>query len=563
MRSVFSQYKGAYTTVGASSPTQVVPGTLTLESTFECIGMRCTFTGDNNDNATATMRFKPTGGGTWFDAYVPIVDRRATIDGALGSFSNSAYQYEARGSIVGLTQNTSYDVEVIWADADGVNGTATKSGSVTTQPTTPPTGGSTFYVDGDQGSEGDGSSGNPFKTIANAISNSSAGDTLVLRNSASPYVAMTISTSGTSTAYRKLINDSGHTPTIAAGASDNLTINANYWWIKGITFAASVDSLVKISGTSHHVYIDGCTATDFGTSNTFGTGAVEIGGGAHHIFVVNNNFTRISTATLEIDGVFIDSEGCYALVIGDNTFSGPMWDVVGNGANSAGGPHMDNSDIVRNICTGWEDDLFEMDSGAVNLRVWGNKASSSVSASMLSTCDMQGPSYIFRNQLLSTSSGVGLKQGHGGEAYSFIFHNTFETLGGGSNEVLGEAGGTPESENKVFRNNILKASGNIIYQGGRSNSYNYNCTYQTTGSDYAYQWNGSTTYATWAAFKSGTGQEAQGVNGNPLFLNAAKEIDDTSPAHDVGLVLANFNDANSAWPYKGAAPDMGYFEFQE
>ena len=547
-------------TAAAATPNQVVPGTLTLDANFECIGMRCTFTSDDNDNATATMRYKPTGGGTWFDAYAPIVDRRTTI----GGVSNAAYDDEARGSIVGLTANTSYDVEVIWSDPDGVNGTATKSGTVSTVALSPPATGTTKYVDGDAAGGGDGSSGSPYNTIATAITNTSAGDTILVRDSASAYVAMTISTSGTASQYRILQNDTGHTPTIAAGASDNLVIDANYWKIKGITFAASVQSAIRITGTSHHIYIDGNTAADVGTANAFGSGAVELGGGAHHIYILNNSFTRTSTGVgVEVDGVWIDSDGCYNIVIQDNTLSGNFWDGIGNGANSAGGPHMDNSDFARNTFLNWQDDMMEMDGGSVNLRVYGNSGSSTLAGSILSASAIQGPAYVFRNHMLNTSSGVGVKHGHNGAGYAHFFHNTLETLGPGSNEVVGEAGGTPYSENSTWLNNILKASGNIYYFQGRSNTYNYNLTYQTTGSDFASNWNSTTAYSTFAAFKTGTSQELQGVNGNPLFLNAAKEIGTSSPAKNVGVVLNNFNDANSAWPYKGSAPDCGYFEFQE
>jgi hypothetical protein len=62
-------------------------------------------------------------------------------------------------------------------------------------------------------------------------------------------------------------------------------------------------------------------------------------------------------------------------------------------------------------------------------------------------------------------------------------------------------------------------------------------------------------------FDSFSGKEQQGREGDPRFVDANKHIDTASPAFDAGILIPNFNDAASAWPYSGSAPDIGAYEF--
>ncbi len=88
---------------------------------------------------------------------------------------------------------------------------------------------------------------------------------------------------------------------------------------------------------------------------------------------------------------------------------------------------------------------------------------------------------------------------------------------------------------------------------------NYNLS--ATNGGWAWNWNGSASYQTFANWKSGTGQDAHSLNASPLFVDASLHIDATSPAVDKGVLLPNFNTPDSAWPFAGTAPDIGAFEF--
>ncbi|HEV8639095.1 MAG TPA: DUF5123 domain-containing protein, partial [Chloroflexota bacterium] len=59
------------------------------------------------------------------------------------------------------------------------------------------------------------------------------------------------------------------------------------------------------------------------------------------------------------------------------------------------------------------------------------------------------------------------------------------------------------------------------------------------------------------------GQERNGLWGRAAFVDAAGgdfRLAAGSPGVDAGAVLPGFNDADSPWPYHGAAPDIGAFE---
>ena len=85
----------------------ITPGVVTLAATFESISVTAQFTGDANANATVAVQYRVTGSGAFKNAYTPFIDRRVVIAGVPNPNVN-----QARGAIVGLTANTSYDVQV-------------------------------------------------------------------------------------------------------------------------------------------------------------------------------------------------------------------------------------------------------------------------------------------------------------------------------------------------------------------------------------------------------------------------------------------------------------------
>src|SRR5439155_26352393 len=179
---------------------------------------------------------------------------------------------QARGSMVGLSPNTSYDVLVTWSEPDGVSGTAAITSTVSTLTYNPPVSGATKYVDASVTSEGSGTASSPCKTLAFAVANATAGDTIVVKQGT--YAPLTISRSGSSGAYFVLTTVGVGTVTISGGSSvvNGLAVNANYWVIRGFNVAKCDDAGIAINSGAHDVYIENCTMTDAVSSTSSYTG---------------------------------------------------------------------------------------------------------------------------------------------------------------------------------------------------------------------------------------------------------------------------------------------------
>src|SRR2546426_886095 len=174
----------AFSPAGAYAPRRTsqstTPGNLILMSTFQAISVKAPFSGDDNGNNSALVQFRQTGqtgDSTWLNAYSPFIDRRASLGGVANPYAN-----QARGSIVGLKPNTSYDVRVTWSDTDGVASQPAIT-SISTLTYTPPTGGSTITVTSNA-------------SLASALSTVQPGQTIHMNPGT--YAPFSISRSGTS-----------------------------------------------------------------------------------------------------------------------------------------------------------------------------------------------------------------------------------------------------------------------------------------------------------------------------------------------------------------------------
>src|SRR5262245_52162431 len=206
----------ATATFPSTATASTAPGTLTLSATFEAISVRATFSGDTHGNNSATLKFRKQGDSAWLDAFAPIVDRRASIDGVTNPHAN-----QARGSIVGLTPGTTYEVTLSFVDPDGVSGSEL-TGTVTTIASTPPLGGKTLYVD-DVASNGDGSQAKPFNSITAALAAAAPGDTI--RVAPGTYPPFSITQSGSANGYIAIVGEARDQVFIDGGSGDNIQID--------------------------------------------------------------------------------------------------------------------------------------------------------------------------------------------------------------------------------------------------------------------------------------------------------------------------------------------------
>jgi hypothetical protein len=539
--------------VAAQNGTTV--GTLTLASTFNCVSVRASFTGDANANNSAAIQFRKTGDASWKNAYTPFVDRRATLGGTTNRYAN-----QARGSIVGLTANTSYDVQVAWSDPDGVSSQPAIV-TISTLSQSPPTGGSTITVTNNT-------------SLSNALSTVNAGQTIHLTTGT--YSPFTISRSGNSSAWIVIEGEAGTTVT-GSGVNQNIAVKADFIVVKNLTLSASDFYGMTISGGSrNNIMIEDNTlqnvsarCADGPTTTHYGDAGISVDGGSSNIFILRNSIIStslqacIQSPAFDGPGAGIDLTDCTTCIFDSNTVTGAFRDAISSD-NSADATA--NVDISNNWVTNYVDDGLESKGDNVNVRIWGNYATSNqadtcIAGNTNTTTNQYGPLYIFRNVCritgtLESGGGFIYKIGSSGSGPTFVFHNSMDASAAGSGWAAYEMS-TPSGP-YVVMNNIARTSASISEHAPAGTIFDYNLG--TAGSSWAYLWNGTTTYSTFAAFRTATGQESHGFNSDPSFLDTALHINASSPAVNHGVILPNFNSLDSAWPYSGSAPDIGAYE---
>jgi hypothetical protein len=242
-------------------------------------------------------------------------------------------------------------------------------------------------------------------------------------------------------------------------------------------------------------------------------------------------------------------------------------DCIGGGENysTRGFPHRD-SDIYGNKFSQCWDDAIESEGGNVNVRIWGNYIDMTYVTVAVAATQI-GPIYIWRNvtdrsrwsatrDMANAKRGVFLKtqskeaggrdengdRKYFGDGRIYIFHNTLLQRDGENEGVYaGLSDLSGRMSNVTSRNNILHV--NHDHRPSIADSK------RNPNNDFDYDlYNGRINVL--------PGQEPNGVHGLPVYSTAAGEgtwaLDPSSPGFDAGVVLPNFNDG-----FSGAAPDMG------
>jgi len=546
-----------------AAQTGTTPSNIGMAATFDSISVTAVFSGDSNANNSATIRFRPSGTSTWNDAYPPVVDRRTTIANQANPHVN-----QFRGSIVGLVPGSGYDVQVTVSDPDGISGSSVLSAVVWTLPPDVPLQGTTWYVD-DVGTNGNGSSGSPFNSIPSALGVANPGDRIVLRGGT--YPPFTVSKSGTSSGWIAIVGEDRDSTVITGGARNNVTISGDYIQVMNLRFKQSQNNSVEIGANRHHIWLDNLYHEDVSAQRSYNDAGVLINSGSHHVYVLNNTIlapglTAAPAATPRWDspGAGIHVNGAMApegtFVFKGNTIIGGFRDCIGNSGESFGSSTRSNTDIAQNTISGCKDDGIQMEGDDINLRIWGNDitANNGYSAVAMSA-SFVGPVYVYRNVArLTWTASAGNAFKISGAVDTFYFHNTIETSGNAHDAFAGGAAG------QVLKNNIIVSQANPLYCMGTfgGSQFDYNLYYRPNGGNIVSWWNcvNYADFTTTAAFASATGQEVHGVTANPQFADSEKHVAAGSPAIDRGGLIPNFNDARSAWPYGGSAPDIGAHE---
>jgi hypothetical protein len=400
--------------------------------------------------------------------------------------------------------------------------------------------------------------------------------TVTVESQESGYI---ISQSGTESGY---VLYSGTDAVISGGNKVGVTIKASYVILKGLTITDVGKHGLEIE-TGHDIIIDDCDISEWGTKN--GDFQTEDDCGIwsesceisritiqnckiHHPRYDANNWKEFNEAegTEHPTGANAISLECQEegntagnYVIRHNRIYSDYTHMFNDGMGadnnfSYDGFPIRDSDIHDNFISHVWDDGLEIEGGNVNVRVWGNVLDSINIAFGLATTSI-GPLYVFRN--ISRWGQAYTDKGFGWEMFKigindpewnrgamFLYHNTIRQP---DNHGLGE-GIYPTKDDGIqnyitSRNNIIDVLTNSIRSDAETTMPNSTFDYD---------------FCTGAI---PNGVESHGITeGTPEYAAGTDMLTETSPGYDAGIVLWNFNDPESAWPYTGKGPDMGASE---
>ncbi len=557
-------------------------GALTVTAGEKVINVYSFFEEDDNEDNSVVLEYKAAASGDWITGIALTVDRESTVYSG-GSEIFNPYAKTYRGKIFGLTPNTAYNVRVTYSDTDGLSGTNPAVANITTRSDTYPLGNGTTYYVSDTGNDGnDGLSsgdGNAWLTVQFAADSVSAGDTVYLKGTFNESVNVT--TAGTAGEPISFVGLPGQVATINTGnISTGFQITADYVTLRD--FAITNSPRTVLLNDADYAVVDNMTISDFGYNDASGGGGVVLINNSDNCTVVSSNLTSERIYAADVNhgeaGVWImavgSAPGGAGTVIRNNYIAGTgnsTADGVGgaDNMNRKDGPYKD-TDIYDNVFFQLGDDCVEAEGGSMNLGVWGNTMTDSYICIGAATV-VQGPAYIIKNvsdNMTSSFMKVGRNENTFYDGAMYIYHNSVYSPQTNSS-ATSPAGGTWQ-RNYTYRNNAYSVYAYPTYAADPSDNATFNNTWDYNihdiiGGNLA-RWD-ATTYTdnsgNWTAFKAASGQETNGIYADPLFLDPASgnmTPDTGSPCTDNGTSIQGINDANSPWPYTGAAPDIGAYE---
>jgi uncharacterized repeat protein (TIGR01451 family) len=545
----------------APAGAETEPGALSVEATIESIGIVAPYSGDDNLNSSATVWYRPVDDPVWLAGPELFVDRHAR---------------EWRGSLVHCSPATEYEVEVRYADVDGVQPNVVHA-SVRTRPGYPDvgSGGTVWYVPDDGDLQG-------------LIDSASAGDTVRIRAGTHNIRAkLGPDESGAPGAYLTIEGELG--AVLDGGRSVDIALELNgasYVRVRSLTFRNYEGASIRLADASHNV-IEGNAFEDGGSYAVL----VGRGGGSTSSdnLIQDNAFSstgfRDAGWTWDQAG---DNSAIALLLVGVGPGNVVRHNTVTGGFDGIdirrGGSH---TDIYSNVISECMDDGIEVDDEpGHNIRVWGNRISYCYSGisnqGWFEDGDREsGPVYIFRNVIIGgvdpeSRTPVGSSDPYEEGYYThyafkvgadydrvgrvYYYHNTIaitdpDHRGNG----IQDAGGYYWA-GLVARNNLWHVSGKI-----------YNLRHESTGHDVDYnnlhstsdrhfvEWAGDE-YDDLAEFQAQTGQERHSISNGGTLFNADWSLRPGSPEIDKGCVIVGFNDRGPG-KYWGPNPDIGASEF--
>ncbi|MFT6333858.1 MAG: hypothetical protein ACI86M_001566 [Saprospiraceae bacterium] len=420
-------------------------GNIIYTSTFEHIAIHTNIEGDDNKNSTITIEYRLTG---TEDYLLGAIAMRASPEMIVGE-SALGMNFHA-GSAMHLLPNSSYDLRLTIADADGGSQVIEETVSTKKFPSANDSEQIKYVVPGN--GEGDGSIANPYKGLQTAADNLQPGDILEVGDGV--YGEFSLTTSGTES----------EPIVIRATNLHGAVVNGNNTVSGVVTLGTASDSL-------QHIILDGfeikngawgidAQNTQYIAVRNNKINDVDFGfynrreNGWEHDQYLNNNEIIGRTLWPQLDGNIPSERGIdirgNANVISNNSISD-----FGDGI-STDGPASQNSyalDIHNNYITRVVDDIIEVDGTISNTRVYRNKGLNGRMGISVSPT-FGGAVYIFRNELYNL------------ETSAFKMNNQTAGLVILNNSIAKSDRGLTSSEgwqNTIFKNNVV-LSGHYVFE---------------------------------------------------------------------------------------------------
>ncbi len=196
----------------ARAQNATVPGTVSLYPTYASIGVRMTYTGDANANATARIDWRPSGATTWNQGV------------AMTRITSARFA----ASVMWLRPDQSYDVRCVVTDPDGGGTSATATtrtrGALPIAPT-----GATWWVSTSGNDANPGTASQPLATLQAASAKAGPGDQIRVRPGVY-YQALDVPYGGAAGALIHLVADG---PGVVLDGSDPAMLHRTDWQNNG------------------------------------------------------------------------------------------------------------------------------------------------------------------------------------------------------------------------------------------------------------------------------------------------------------------------------------------
>ena len=531
----------------ASAQNATTPGSLSSPfPTIQHLAVTWQISGDNNNNATATVRFREVGTSRWRDG-LPL--RRVPA----GSNESFSWQNKLSGSLFGLAADTNYEIEVQLSDPDG--GSAMETIMARTRPVPV------------AASNGRMVNVTPA-TLAAAISNAQNGDIIILANG--NYSSFSYSGNGALGQPIVFRGESRDGVRVAGGI--DLT-GSSHIFLETLTVAGG---RVKLNDTEGNV-VRGCKIESSASSGA-GDGIVawlpSVNG-----YIADNEVIGTTSWNEAALGVSGDNLGEGILVSGPGNVV--EYNRVSNYRDclslveDTSGSNQQSIDFIGNDLSICADDAIEADFSEGNVRVIGNRMRDSFIA-LSSQPSLGGPTYFIRNVLFNTLyNNFKLNRGSIGDV---ILHNTSVKGGDAFGVYAGRTISRAYMRNNLFIggggsrsfNGFNNGSGRVMQVADADDTCDFDYDgFASVGTNTFRGRVGSTTFSSLAELRSMTTETNASEVDLATFVGSVPfppdyfgeapvpnmQLQAGGTAVDKGVELPNINNG-----YGGSAPDLGAYE---